>query len=265
MHEILLQGMISQGLTREKVVSLTASIAVNLAMVVAFASVANIDLEDSKQGSSLVVVGLSRSQTESEAAEEMKAASLPAQEQAINPKQPVPTPNLAQPADKTREPKIALLQAPEPVAQRADAAPPPGEAERRPSPDQLREATEQQRKAQEAARARAAEQVENEARAAASAAPGTRSSAPAGGNGGYKAAVWLHLQRFRRPNSVGAGATLVRFTIDDGGGALNVSVARSSGSASFDREALQMVRRAAPFPKPPQGAGRVFEFEIKGR
>ncbi|MDB5724129.1 MAG: hypothetical protein JWQ16_883 [Novosphingobium sp.] len=258
-------GLIFKGLTKDKAVSVTASIAVNLIMIVAFASIADFDGPDVKQAGSLVVVGLSGTKTGSDVSEEMPAASLPAPAPAAEPEQLMPSPEVVQPAEKPLEQKIALLQPPEPTAEHTQAAPPPATIERRPSPEQLREATDQQRQAQEEARMHAAEQAQSEARATASAAPGVRSSVPAGGGGGYKTEIWQHLQRFRRPNSVGAGATLVRFTIDDGGGALNLAVARSSGSSIFDREALQMVRRAAPFPKPPQGAGRVFEFEIKGQ
>lgn len=81
----------------------------------------------------------------------------------------------------------------------------------------------------------------------------------------YKGEVWRHLQQFRRPNAVGPGSAFVSFTVGDGGNVIELGIAQSSGSARFDGEALQMVRRAQPFPKPPQETGRTFIFEIKGR
>lgn len=84
------------------------------------------------------------------------------------------------------------------------------------------------------------------------------------GSGGYKAEVWRHLLQYRRPNAVGPGAALVSFSIGDNGSVADVGIARSSGSKRFDAEAMQMVRRAQPFPKPPSGVAMAFIFEIKG-
>lgn len=271
MQTILTRGLFPEGLTKEKAVSLGASIAVNLALVVAFASIANIDGQAIKEGASLVVVGLSGAASEAESQPEAaQPASLPAPPPVTEPAPPAPTPDFVRPAEKPIEPKIALLQRPEPVAERSEAAPAQSETNTQPSPDQMREAAEQQRKAQEAARARATEQAQNEARAAAAAAAASQraaspSSARAGGSGGYGAIVIQHLRRFTHGNSVGAGATLVRITIDGNGSLQEAAVITSSGSASFDREAMQTVRRAAPFPKPPSGETRTINFNFTGR
>lgn len=48
----------------------------------------------------------------------------------------------------------------------------------------------------------------------------------------------------------------VTFVVNAGGGVGGVSVVRSSGSPELDREAVAMVRRAAPFPPIPAEAGR---------
>jgi protein TonB len=266
MQAILPRGLFPEGLSKEKAASLTASIVVNLAMIVAFASIANIDGTKIKEGASLVVIGLSGSASESDQAEAKQAASLPA------PPPPAAVPSSATPDFAKREEpieqKIALLQPAEAPAERTDGAPSKAQADTLPSPDQLREAAEQQRRAQEAARARAEEQAQAEARtkAAASekAAVGS-SGARSGGAGGYGAQIIQHLRRFTRGNSVGAGATLVRIAIDGTGGLQDAAVIRSSGSPSFDREALQTVRRAAPFPKPPGNAARTINFEFTGR
>ncbi|GGN60678.1 hypothetical protein GCM10011349_42550 [Novosphingobium indicum] len=89
----------------------------------------------------------------------------------------------------------------------------------------------------------------------------------AAGNGvaaKYAAAVRRHLMRHRRHNTVGAGSAYVHFTVQANGHCRNVEIARSSGSSQFDRAAIQMVRRAVPFPRPPEGLSRSFNFEITG-
>lgn len=48
----------------------------------------------------------------------------------------------------------------------------------------------------------------------------------------------------------------VGFTISAGGGVSGVRITRSSGSPELDQMALAVVRRAAPFPPIPEGAGR---------
>jgi protein TonB len=265
MLALLPQGLVSASLTKEKALSIGASIAVNLAMIVAFASIADVGVDDIS-GASLVVVGLAGTDAKGDAPEMSKAHSVPAPPPAPEAAPPMPTPDVTRPVERPIEPRIALLQRPEPVAEPTDAAPAPPAAERRPAPNQLREAAEQQRKAQEAvAKVRAAEQAQRDANAAASDRPAARSGGPAGGSGGYGPLIYRHLQRFKKPNTVGAGATLLSMAIDNGGAVLSVSVMRSSGSAAFDREAQQIVRRASPFPTPPEGANRTFQFEIKGR
>lgn len=52
------------------------------------------------------------------------------------------------------------------------------------------------------------------------------------------------------------GEVQVSFTVSAGGGVGGVRVVRSSGSPVLDRAAIETVRRAAPFPPIPDGAGR---------
>lgn len=52
------------------------------------------------------------------------------------------------------------------------------------------------------------------------------------------------------------GVAQVRFTVTSGGGVAGVSLAKSAGSPILDQAALDAVRRAAPFPAIPAGAGR---------
>ncbi|WP_226632688.1 energy transducer TonB [Novosphingobium profundi] len=85
-----------------------------------------------------------------------------------------------------------------------------------------------------------------------------------GGAAKYAAAVMRHLMRYRRQNTVGAGAAYIHFTVIEDGRCRDIGVARSSGSSRFDHAAMQLVRRAAPFPQPPHGQPRSFNFEITG-
>jgi len=81
----------------------------------------------------------------------------------------------------------------------------------------------------------------------------------------YPGVVMARLARVPRPRVDGRGTAVVRFTIAPDGGLAGVSVTRGSGSARLDRAALTVVRRAAPFPRPPSGAQRSFSVTIEGR
>lgn len=88
------------------------------------------------------------------------------------------------------------------------------------------------------------------------------------GNGdvsNYKGRVYKHLLRYKQGNTIGSGEALVGFTIEPNGSAQSASVVRTSGVSRFDREALAMVRRASPFPRPPDSSSHRFTFEITGQ
>lgn len=74
--------------------------------------------------------------------------------------------------------------------------------------------------------------------------------------------VSAHLARNKRypaeALSRGIGGTaVVAFAIDGGGHVASVRLVRSSGNASLDRESQDLVRRASPFPAPPQGKASI--------
>lgn len=61
----------------------------------------------------------------------------------------------------------------------------------------------------------------------------------------------------------GRGEVVVSFAVSSNGGVRSARVSRSSGDAGVDQAALQAVRKAAPFPPIPEGAGRSsWEFSI---
>ena len=80
----------------------------------------------------------------------------------------------------------------------------------------------------------------------------------------YAGLVMRHLSQVRRPRASSPGTAHVAFTIGDEGEIKNIRIAKSSRSARFDRDALKVVRRAAPFPPPPHGVNRSFSIEIEG-
>jgi protein TonB len=74
--------------------------------------------------------------------------------------------------------------------------------------------------------------------------------------------VSAHLSRNKRypaeALSRGIGGTAsVAFTLDGNGRVMSVRLVRTSGNASLDRESQDLVRRASPFPPPPQGKASI--------
>lgn len=58
------------------------------------------------------------------------------------------------------------------------------------------------------------------------------------------------------------GSAGVQFEIDATGRLVDVAVVRKSGIPSLDDEAVTIVRKAEPFPPPPQGAQRLFSANV---
>ena len=81
----------------------------------------------------------------------------------------------------------------------------------------------------------------------------------------YGREVLTRINRTRKQNAPARGRTIVAFSINEAGALASVKVVKSSGSAALDAVALDHIRRAAPFPKPPAGAARQFSFEFVGR
>ena len=100
------------------------------------------------------------------------------------------------------------------------------------------------------------------AQAATSNAKSTKAGNAAMSN--YRGKVFRKIARARRGSVNIAGKTLVSLTIAPSGQLAGVSVARSSGSGKLDQIAVAQVRRAAPFPTPPNGKSLTFTLQIKG-
>jgi periplasmic protein TonB len=75
------------------------------------------------------------------------------------------------------------------------------------------------------------------------------------GSNAYNALVFGHLQRFKRYPSSARGAqgtVVVTFVLNRTGEVIESAVTKSSGNDVLDREALEILRRASPFPPFPE-------------
>jgi protein TonB len=84
----------------------------------------------------------------------------------------------------------------------------------------------------------------------------------------YNGRVAAHLGRYKQyPAAARAagvqGMATVSFGIDGNGRVTTVSLAHGSGVPSIDHEVIAMVRRASPFPHPPDGRGRNFTVPVR--
>jgi periplasmic protein TonB len=71
------------------------------------------------------------------------------------------------------------------------------------------------------------------------------------GSNAYNALVVGHLERFKRYPAAAhhaAGTVLVRFALNRAGEVISSEVSKSSGNSVLDHEALDILRRASPFP-----------------
>ncbi|MPL91995.1 hypothetical protein SDC9_38084 [bioreactor metagenome] len=171
----------------------------------------------------------------------------------------------------------APVPAPEPLTALPDPAPPP-QATPAAKPKPAQKAAEAPRKTAAAPqKAQARGNADHDARRGAAqgseAGRGTQAQGTAGGGGSgaaasparYAAAVIRKIRAVPQQRGSGRGTALVGFEIAPGGGLTRVTILRSSGSAPLDAAALDHIRRAAPFPPPPETPARFsFEFSARG-
>lgn len=81
----------------------------------------------------------------------------------------------------------------------------------------------------------------------------------------YPGQVMRRISRVSKPRVSSKGTAIVSFSISQGGGLASLSIARSSGSSALDKAALGVIRKSAPFPRPPAGALRQYSIRVKGR
>ncbi|HWK87289.1 MAG TPA: TonB family protein [Xanthobacteraceae bacterium] len=183
-----------------------------------------------------------------------------------------PTPvEATAPEEKQVAPSAPQEQQDTEKTEKPEAAPPPKDDE---APEAVQEAKETPKPAKEqhkekkrstpAPRTAAA----NPSRAAGASAHGRAGAGgrrnDAGGTANtssYQAQVLAHLQRYKSypaaaKNAGIRGVATVRFTLSASGAVTSASLARGSGASVLDQAAVDMVRRASPFPPIPPGLGR---------
>lgn len=74
----------------------------------------------------------------------------------------------------------------------------------------------------------------------------------------YRGQVRQRINRANRLSNSARGTVRIRLVIGSNGRLQGTSVVSSSGNTRFDRLALQTVRRAGPFPRPPGGQQQTF-------
>lgn len=89
---------------------------------------------------------------------------------------------------------------------------------------------------------------------------GRTGGATAGEKAAYARRLMRHVERYKRyPKAAErqgiTGAAGLSITIDRAGALAGARLARGSGHAILDDEALAVARRAAPYPRPPEGVG----------
>ena len=71
----------------------------------------------------------------------------------------------------------------------------------------------------------------------------------------WQSQVQARLNRFKRtPRGGGRGTAQLSFSMDANGAVTGARLVRSAGNAALDEAAVALVRRASPFPAPPNGA-----------
>ncbi|MCZ7658802.1 MAG: energy transducer TonB [Xanthobacteraceae bacterium] len=176
----------------------------------------------------------------------------------------------AKPEPTPDEMPVAPVPLPEPRPEAAKPVAPPKPPEpAKPKPEQARKPAP---KPKDTVRRRIAARSDARTSERSAGAVSTRASTGAGlgrasRNANYAGQVSAHLQRHKQyPPEARArgdeGRATVSFSLDGGGRVTSVRLARSSGVASLDREVQAMVRRASPFPAPPDGRAQSFSVPV---
>ena len=227
----------------------------------------------------------SADEAQSAAAPSPEAATPPAAEPAPpEPAREPPPADVATAADVRPDPAPPEAAAPqpeplepEPVAEIAAAPAPRPETRAEPEPARPPTVT---RAAPAKARPTepAKERAKNRAKDASQRSAALPSPAAARGSGvgrsdaiaNYHGRIAAHLARHKQ-YPAGArgrgqeGGASVTFGLDGSGHVTSVRLARASGVADFDQEAVAMVRRASPFPAPPTGRPMSFTVPVSFR
>jgi periplasmic protein TonB len=196
-----------------------------------------------------------------------------------------------EPAQAEQKPAVAMVETPTPdtaTAKPQETPPLPTEVTLLPQPEEKPVEKKAEPKPVQAAppkpvkdakpakepRRIAAPTRENAAREAKASTPSTAANNVGVGRSdrdtNYPGLVSAHLRRHQQyPSDARSrgdqGTATVSFGLDGGGRVTSARLVRGSGVASIDQEVQAMVRRASPFPAPPDGRPRSFTVPIAFR
>lgn len=188
-----------------------------------------------------------------------------------------------EPAVAEQKPAVAMVETPTPdtaTAKPQDVPPPPTEVTLLPQPEEKPIEKKVERKPVQAAPPKpvkdakpakeakriAAPTRENASREAKTSTPSTAANNFGVGrsnrDSNYPGIVRAHLARYKQSLGSSQGSATVSFTLSGSGGVAGVRLARASGVAAIDQEVQAMVRRASPFPPPPDGRSQSFTVPV---
>lgn len=81
----------------------------------------------------------------------------------------------------------------------------------------------------------------------------------------YGKSVMKKIRSTKKKSAGQKGIVEISFTIAADGSLAGAKVSKSSGNPALDKIALDHIRRAAPFPAPPEGADRTYSTEFVGK
>lgn len=89
-----------------------------------------------------------------------------------------------------------------------------------------------------------------------------RISASTGAIRNYASMIRSRIARYK-PSTAHTGGVAISISLTASGGLKSVAIIRSSGNRTLDRQMLSAVRRAAPFPRPPDGTSPNQSFTVQ--
>ncbi|MDB5665492.1 TonB family protein [Cypionkella sp.] len=101
--------------------------------------------------------------------------------------------------------------------------------------------------------------------AASAQAKGSKAAAQGQSPKAYNKAVLKKIRGVKKRSGVGKGRAVVGFVISANGGLSLVKIVQSSGVAALDAAAVDHIKRAAPFPPPPDGGKVSLSTEFVGQ
>jgi protein TonB len=179
------------------------------------------------------------------------------------PEQPAPK-EPQQQEEQPQQQQTAAIE-PEPEQKPAEPEPAPAEPEPKPAEPEAKAAPEQPSETPPPPKPEATEKPRPQAKPTPPRVAAAQSGVGIGSSRAIRdwaSRVSAHLARNKRyPRdalALGIGGTAaVAFSLDGGGNVTAVRLVRSSGNTSLDRESQDLVRRASPFPAPPQGRASI--------